>query len=108
MVGRWRMALQDLNYTVGYIRGKQNDIADAMSRLSKNRTPLKLHGTVASLHAIKPISTDKYTLISKCWTWRRTTHNPQPQEDDPSEGRHERCCKNIHPKLPLLSKDVAG
>lgn len=64
VVGRWPMALQELDYTVGYIPGKQNDIADAMSRLCKNYTPLTLHGTVASLHAIKPISTDLDIKVS--------------------------------------------
>ena len=41
MVGRWRMALQELEYTIGYIPGKQNEIADAMSRLCINRMPQK-------------------------------------------------------------------
>ena len=42
MVGRWRMALQELDYTIGYIQGKKNDIADAMSRLCLNNMEKKV------------------------------------------------------------------
>ena len=30
-VGRWRVALQELDDTIGYVPGRENDIADAMS-----------------------------------------------------------------------------
>ena len=64
MVGRWRMALQELDYTIGYVPGPKNDIADAMSRLCKNNMPVK--GIVTALLKIKPISTDHYKLIGDC------------------------------------------
>ena len=64
IVGRWRMALQELDYTVGYIPGKQNEVADAMSRLCRNR--MLEHGHVASIIRIKPLPTVQYELISKC------------------------------------------
>ena len=39
MVGRWRCALQELDFTIGYIPGKYSEVADAMSRLFKNKMP---------------------------------------------------------------------
>jgi hypothetical protein len=36
MVGRWSMALQELDYTIAYVRGSENTVADAMSRLCAN------------------------------------------------------------------------
>ena len=60
MVGRWRMALQELEYTIGYIPGKQNEIADAISRLCKNRMPPKT-GIIAAI-----LTTEQYNLIATC------------------------------------------
>jgi hypothetical protein len=65
MVGRWRMALQELEYTIGYIPGKQNEIADAMSRLCLNRMPPKT-GIIAAILTHKPITTEQYNLIATC------------------------------------------
>ena len=31
MVGKWSMALQELDYTIAYVRGSKNTVADAMS-----------------------------------------------------------------------------
>ena len=64
MVGRWRMALQELDYTIGYIPGSKNEVADAMSRLCKNNMPNK--GMINSLLKIKPASTEQYTNIQRC------------------------------------------
>ena len=65
MVGRWRMALQELDYTIGYIQGKKNDIADAMSRLCLNNMEKKV-GLVSSLHAIQPTTLAQHKLIDDC------------------------------------------
>ena len=40
MVGRWSMALQELDYTIAYVRGSENTVADAMSRLCPNLNDL--------------------------------------------------------------------
>ena len=40
MVGRWSMALQELDYTIAYVRGSENTVADAMSRLCANLSDL--------------------------------------------------------------------
>ena len=40
MVGRWSLALQELNYTITYVRGSENTVADAMSRLCANLSDL--------------------------------------------------------------------
>ena len=36
MVGRWFMALQELDFEIRYVKGKDNVVADAMSRLCPN------------------------------------------------------------------------
>ena len=41
MVVRWHLALQELDFTIEYIKGAENTIADAMSRLCVNNTPPK-------------------------------------------------------------------
>ena len=40
MVGRWSMALQELDYTIAYVRGSENTVAHAMSRLCANLSDL--------------------------------------------------------------------
>ena len=40
MVGRWSIALQELDYTIAYVRGSENTVADAMSRLCANLSDL--------------------------------------------------------------------
>jgi transposase InsO family protein len=65
MVGRWRMALQELDYTIGYIPGKDNEIADAMSRLCINQMPKKV-GFISSLTVIEPLSEERHASIQKC------------------------------------------
>ena len=64
MVGRWRCALQELDFTVEYVKGKDNEIADAMSRLCINQTPTT--GIVSAIITIKPLSTERYALMTKC------------------------------------------
>ena len=58
MVGRWRMALQELEYTIGYSPGKQNEIAGAMFRLFMNRM-LPKTGIIAAILTHKPITTEQ-------------------------------------------------
>ena len=36
MIVRWYMALQELDFTIEFVAGVDNDIADAMSRLCRN------------------------------------------------------------------------
>ena len=45
MVRRWSMALQELDYTIAYVRGSEDTVADAMSRLCLNLSDLviKVH-----------------------------------------------------------------
>jgi transposase InsO family protein len=64
MVGRWRCALQELDYTIGYVQGKHNEVADAMSRLCKNRMPKK--EIVAAIMMLKPLTTEKYVFLTAC------------------------------------------
>ena len=45
MVGRWSMALQELDYTIAYVRGSENIVADAMSRLCVNLSDPDTTGT---------------------------------------------------------------
>ena len=59
------MALQELEYTIGYIPGKQNEIADAMSRLCINRM-LPKTGITAAILTLKPMTTEQYNLIAAC------------------------------------------
>ena len=65
MVGRWRVALQELDYTIGYVPGKENDIADAMSRLCLNRMEKKSE-LVSSLHVKQLTTNEQYELIGSC------------------------------------------
>ena len=65
MVGRWRVALQELDYTIGYVPGKENDIADAMSRLCLNRMENK-SGLVSSLDVKQLTTNEQYELIGSC------------------------------------------
>ena len=65
MVGRWRVALQELDFKTGYIPGKDNSIADAMSRLCINNMPKK-SVTTSATQRTKPLTQDHYELIAKC------------------------------------------
>ena len=71
MVQRWYTALQELDYDLKYVPGKQNTIADAMSRLCPNykigedNTPKVL----AALHSQPVIDDENNITIERC-------HNP--------------------------------
>ena len=65
MVSRWRVALQESDYTIGYVPGRENDIADAMSRLCLNRMEKK-SGLVSSLHVKQLTTNEQYELIGSC------------------------------------------
>ena len=40
VVGRWSMAPQELDYTIAYVRGSENTVADAISRVCANLSDL--------------------------------------------------------------------
>jgi transposase InsO family protein len=67
MVVRWHLALQELDFTLEYVKGVENTIADAMSRLCINNTPPKPE--IAILSAINGtyiLSDNAHELIEKC------------------------------------------
>ena len=43
MVGRWFMALQELDFTIQYVKGKDNIVADALSRLCPNLLDIAIY-----------------------------------------------------------------
>jgi hypothetical protein len=47
MVVRWHLALQELDFTLEYVKGVENTIANAMSRLCMNNTPPKTEMSVS-------------------------------------------------------------
>jgi RNase H-like domain found in reverse transcriptase len=66
MVVRWHLALQELDFTLEYVKGVENTIADAMSHLCINNTPPKTE--IAILSAINGtyiLSDDAYQLVDK-------------------------------------------
>ena len=65
MVVRWWMALQELDFTIEYIKGDTNSVADALSRLCLNRKEESKY-IMAALHVDKVISTEHYKAISSC------------------------------------------
>ena len=77
MVNRWSMALQELDYTVSYITGPKNFLADALSRLCPNLTQLVIpdkHPQVeeldqvvlSALHEIAPVTDLQLEVIEMC------------------------------------------
>jgi RNase H-like domain found in reverse transcriptase len=48
MVVRWHLALQELDFTLEYIKGVETKIANAMSRLCINNAPPKLETAIMS------------------------------------------------------------
>ena len=94
MVGRWRVALQELDYTIGYVPGKDNSIADAMSRLCLNGMEKK-SAVVSSLHVKKTTTNEQHEMIKSCHNESvghggvlRTLRNLQAKK---SLARNERC-----------------
>ena len=75
MVSRWQMALQELAYTVEYVSGSKNYLADAMSRLCPNLTPVPVvlqdttsatatsETILSAIHETVPVTDDQLELI---------------------------------------------
>ncbi len=76
MVSRWSMALQELAYTVEYVSGSKNYLADAMSRLCPNLTPVPVvlqdttpanpDSIISALHEITPVTDQQLETIEMC------------------------------------------
>ena len=77
MVARWFIALQDLHFTVVFVPGTSNALADARSRLCPNLTEIALplrtqelesssSFSVSALTAIDPASDDQLEYIQMC------------------------------------------
>ena len=59
------MALQELDFTIDYINGDENHIADALSRFCLNRKEENKH-IMAALHVDRVLTTEHYKSISSC------------------------------------------
>lgn len=57
MVTRWYVALQELDYTIEFVPGSQNTIADALSRLCPNLAEL-------ALPPLPPTGAEGHLLVS--------------------------------------------
>ena len=66
MVIRWDIALQELDYTVGFLSGSKNVIADSMSRLCLNFIEVPDIETMAALENFKEIAEDKIEPLTQC------------------------------------------
>ena len=66
MVIRWDIALQELDYTVDFLSGSKNVIADTMSRLCLNLISLPDSATIAALENFKEIAEDKIEPLTQC------------------------------------------
>ena len=77
MVNRWSMALQELDYTVSYITGPKNYLADALSRLCPNLSQLVIPDksprveeldtvVLSALHEIAPVTDLQREVIEMC------------------------------------------
>ena len=65
MVIRWDIALQELDYTVRFIKGKDNEIADSMSRLCTNLiTEVDL--MQAAIHILSDVTGDQLEGLQMC------------------------------------------
>ena len=70
------MALQELDYTVSYISGSKNFIADALSRLCPNLTQLvfldpptrveEIDVHISALHEVAPVTELQLEAIEMC------------------------------------------
>ena len=65
MVVRWWMALQELDFSITYIKGDTNTVADALSRLCLNRKEENKY-IMAALHENRIIVPEHYTYIAAC------------------------------------------
>jgi hypothetical protein len=67
MVVRWHLALQGLDFTLEYVKGVENTIADAMSRLCINNTPPKIETAIMSaIQRTYLLSNEAFNHIEKC------------------------------------------
>ena len=63
MIVRWHLALQELDFNIEFIRGTDNIIADAMSRLCINNKPDITKSVLTALHGPYVINNENYTKI---------------------------------------------
>jgi hypothetical protein len=67
MVVRWHLASQELDFTLEYVKGVENTIADAMSRLCINNTPPQLETAIMSaIQGTYTLSDESFLLIEQC------------------------------------------
>jgi hypothetical protein len=67
MVVRWHLALHELDFTLEYVKGVENTIADAMSRLCINNTPPKIVTAIMSaIQGTYVLSNEAFYHIEKC------------------------------------------
>ena len=82
MVARWFIAMQELDFTVHFVKGSDNELADALSRLCPNLTEIALPLTitrdvssssssssstsVAALTVIEPATDEQILHIQMC------------------------------------------
>ena len=81
MVARWLIAMQEFHFTVVFVPGTSNALADALSRLCPNLTEIALplrttelkllptlssSFTVSALIAVEPVSDDQLEYIRMC------------------------------------------
>ena len=65
MVIRWDIALQELDYKVEYIKGADNEMADAMSRLCINHIAEPVH-LLAAIQLLSDLSGDHLEALHMC------------------------------------------
>jgi hypothetical protein len=66
MVVRWGLALQELDFDLIYVKGSENAIADAMSRLCSSHKPPKLSTSISSaIDGSYILSSEAYSHIDK-------------------------------------------
>ena len=65
MVIRWSIALQELDYEVHFIKGTENELADAMSRLCVNHIEEPVH-MLAAIDVLSTVSGDQLEALNMC------------------------------------------
>ena len=63
MIVRWHLALQELDFTIHYVPGVDNQIADAMSRLCLNNKPPKITEHIVAAIDAQHVITDEHKLM---------------------------------------------
>jgi hypothetical protein len=67
IVVRWNLALQELDFTLEFVKVVENTIAGAMSRLFINNTPTKLETAIMSaIQGTYILSEESFRLIEQC------------------------------------------